>query len=115
MQIVQFVVDLHLVYFGSEFKPPSPRGYHSNIIIPAAYSYFVSSYWPHLPALGTCHGTESAAVFGCVLLSSYLLLFIKFYVDTYKKPTRGKKPVTNGHAVANGNGFVLFLFDSVYG
>jgi fatty acid elongase 3 len=85
MQIVQFVVDLHLVYFGT-------------------YSYFVSSYWPQLPSLGTCHGTESAAVFGCVLLSSYLLLFIKFYIDTYKKPARGKKPVTNGHAVANGNG-----------
>jgi fatty acid elongase 3 len=80
----------------------------------AAYSYFVSSYWPHLPALGTCHGTESAAVFGCVLLSSYLLLFIKFYIDTYKKPTQGKKPVTNGHAVANGNGFVLFVFDPVH-
>jgi fatty acid elongase 3 len=85
MQIVQFVVDLHLVYFGT-------------------YSYFVSAYWPHLPAYGTCHGTESAAVFGCVLLSSYLLLFIKFYVDTYKKPARGKKPVTNGDAAANGNG-----------
>jgi hypothetical protein len=33
MQIVQFVVDLHLVYFGSEFKYPSPRGWHSNIVI----------------------------------------------------------------------------------
>ncbi|KAH8997301.1 elongase of fatty acids ELO [Lactarius akahatsu] len=85
MQIVQFVVDLHLVYFGT-------------------YSYFASTYWPHLPVLGTCHGTESAAVFGCALLSSYLLLFIKFYIDTYKKPARGKKSVTNGHATANGNG-----------
>ena len=82
--------------------------------IRAAYSYFVSTYWPHLPSLGTCHGTESAAVFGCVLLSSYLLLFIKFYVDTYKKPARGKKSVTNGHAVANGNGFVLFVLDPIH-
>jgi fatty acid elongase 3 len=73
---------------------------------PLAYSYFASTYWPQLPSLGSCHGTESAAVFGCALLSSYLLLFIKFYIDTYKKPARGKKPVTNGHA--NGNGFVHF-------
>ncbi|KAF8506698.1 elongase of fatty acids ELO [Russula emetica] len=87
MQIVQFVVDLHLVYFGT-------------------YSYFAAAYWPELPVLGSCHGTESAALFGCALLSSYLLLFIKFYIDTYKKPARGKKPVTNGHA--NGNALVHF-------
>jgi fatty acid elongase 3 len=116
MQIVQFVVDLHLVYFGSEFKYNIFLQEDGTLILSSrtAYSYFVSAYWPHLPAYGTCHGTESAAVFGCVLLSSYLLLFIKFYVDTYKKPARGKKPVTNGDAAANGNGFVLFAFDPVH-
>lgn len=79
--------------------------YPSNALAPA-YSYFAASYWPELPVLGSCHGTESAALFGCALLSSYLLLFIKFYIDTYKKPARGKKPVSNGHA--NGNGLVHF-------
>ncbi|KAI0322329.1 GNS1/SUR4 membrane protein [Amylostereum chailletii] len=84
MQIVQFVVDLFVVYFGT-------------------YSYFVATYWPHLPHFGTCAGTESAALFGCGLLTSYLFLFINFYIQTYKKPVRGKKPITNGNGAANGN------------
>jgi hypothetical protein len=31
-----------------------------------------------------CAGAESAALFGCALLSSYLFLFIAFYKRTYK-------------------------------
>ncbi|KAG8741006.1 hypothetical protein FRC10_003465 [Ceratobasidium sp. 414] len=81
MQITQFIIDLVAVYF-------------------ASYSYFSATYWPHLPSFGTCSGTEGAAIFGCVLLTSYLLLFIDFYIRTYKAApaSRGKKPVANGHA-----------------
>ena len=70
---------------------------------PSAYSYYAANYFPNLPTLGSCAGTESAALFGCGLLSSYLVLFIQFYIQTYKKPA-GKKPVANGKAngVANG-------------
>ncbi|KAH9950345.1 GNS1/SUR4 membrane protein [Amylocystis lapponica] len=87
MQIAQFVIDLFAVYFGT-------------------YSYYTATYpalnsWPHL---GSCAGTETAAVFGCALLSSYLLLFIQFYINTYKKPVKGKRPTANGKAIANGNG-----------
>ncbi|KAI0348065.1 GNS1/SUR4 membrane protein [Trametopsis cervina] len=85
IQIAQFVIDLISCYFGT-------------------YNYFAATYWPHLPHLGSCAGTETAAIFGCLLLSSYLLLFIDFYIQTYKKP-KGKG-VANGKAngVANGNG-----------
>jgi len=85
MQIGQFVIDLFAVYFGT-------------------YSYYAANYFHNLPNLGSCAGTEFAAVFGCGLLTSYLLLFINFYIQTYKAPVKGKKPVANGKAVANGNG-----------
>jgi len=99
MQITQFIIDLFVVYF-------------------AAYSYFASTYYPFLPTVGSCAGTESAAIFGCALLSSYLGLFIDFYIRTYKpskkaaKKGEGEKTLGNGVgkvngvaiAVANGNG-----------
>lgn len=58
-----------------------------------------------MPVMGSCAGTESAALFGCGLLTAYLFLFINFYIQTYRKPsTRSKKPLANGNGVANGNG-----------
>jgi len=85
MQIAQFIIDLGVVYFGT-------------------YSHFFSKYqFDFLPVMGDCAGTETAAVFGCVLLSSYLGLFIKFYFQTYKKQVKVKKPTANGNAHANGH------------
>ncbi|KAK4702790.1 hypothetical protein P7C70_g3431, partial [Phenoliferia sp. Uapishka_3] len=58
LQISQFVIDLFVVYF-------------------ATYSYFVAEYFPGVFwSLGTCSGTEGAALMGCGLLTSYLFLFI---------------------------------------
>jgi len=110
MQITQFIIDLFVVYF-------------------AAYCYFASTYFPgQFPTPGTCAGEEHAAIFGCGLLTSYLFLFIDFYVRTYKggstkkstsKPIAAKDtgkiadnvkdavvpPKANGvHHHANGNG-----------
>jgi fatty acid elongase 3 len=83
MQIVQFVIDLFAVYF-------------------ASYNYFAYTYFPHMPTLGSCSGTESAASFGCLLLTSYLGLFIDFYIRTYKKAPAGGAKKANGSAHANG-------------
>nr|CAG8473805.1 1905_t:CDS:2 [Entrophospora candida]CAG8524441.1 5643_t:CDS:2 [Entrophospora candida] len=69
LQIVQFVIDLVFVYYCS-------------------YTYFTATYWPWMPNHGSCAGSERAAIFGCGLLSSYLLLFIGFYRKTYNaKPS----------------------------
>ena len=70
-----------------------------------AYSYFASTYFPNLPTVGTCAGEEHAAFLGCCLLTSYLFLFIDFYVRTYKKT--GNKKVSAEKAaktIANGSG-----------
>ncbi|KAF5390272.1 hypothetical protein D9757_002937 [Collybiopsis confluens] len=83
MQIVQFVIDLFIVYFGT-------------------WQHFATRYRPDLPHMGDCAGSESAAIFGCGLLTSYLGLFVNFYIQTYKKPA--KMPKANGHANGHSNG-----------
>ncbi|KAF1799108.1 fatty acid elongase [Mucor lusitanicus] len=79
LQITQFIIDLGIVYF-------------------CTYTYFSYTYIPILPDWGSCAGTETSALFGCALLSSYLLLFINFYRLTYKQkkqhqPTKAKNPI----------------------
>lgn len=69
MQITQFVIDLAFVYF-------------------ASYTYFTSRYFTTLPNYGICAGEEFAAFAGMAILSSYLLLFISFYIATYNKPSK---------------------------
>lgn len=66
LQILQFVIDLGFVYF-------------------ASYTYFTSTYFPSMPNKGRCAGEEFAAFSGMAILSSYLLLFISFYLATYRK------------------------------
>lgn len=71
LQIIQFVIALGFVYF-------------------ASYTYFTSTYFPWMPNHGKCAGEEFAAFSGIGVISSYLLLFISFYIATYKKD--GKRP-----------------------
>ncbi|KAI8142331.1 GNS1/SUR4 family-domain-containing protein [Fennellomyces sp. T-0311] len=80
MQIIQFVIDLVVIYS-------------------CTYTFYADKYAPHLPNFGTCSGGEGAAWFGCALLSSYLFLFINFYRMTYKAGANKKKAVV---AAANG-------------
>ncbi|KAF8203660.1 elongase of fatty acids [Pholiota molesta] len=84
MQIGQFIIDLVIVYFGT-------------------YERMAFKYFPGLPHISNCAGSERAAIFGCALLTSYLFLFINFYFQTYKKPAN-KKPTSNGIANGHANG-----------
>ncbi|TIB33607.1 hypothetical protein E3P86_02965 [Wallemia ichthyophaga] len=76
MQITQFIIDIFIVYF-------------------ATYQHYGYRWgWPHV---GDCTGSRFAAFCGCGLLTSYLFLFIAFYVKTYKsvgRRTSVKKAVT---------------------
>ncbi|KIN02646.1 hypothetical protein OIDMADRAFT_95312, partial [Oidiodendron maius Zn] len=74
LQIAQFVLDLGFVYF-------------------ASWDYFTSTYAQHLPHIGTCAGDPYAAVAGDVILSSYLVLFISFYIATYQKIEKGRDSI----------------------
>ena len=76
LQIVQFIIDLGFVYF-------------------ATYTYFTSTYFPWMPNHGRCAGEEFAAIAGCAILSSYLLLFISFYAATYRKAGKGGRKRSN--------------------
>lgn len=77
LQISQFVIDLGFVYF-------------------ASYTYLTYRYYPWMPTAGHCAGKEYAAFAGMGILSSYLVLFIIFYISTYKKPQSKSK----GHSRA---------------
>lgn len=114
MQIVQFIIDLFAVYFGSTWQILRASTSHELTLCLIAYSYFAATYFDGImPAVGSCAGTEAAALFGCGLLTSYLLLFINFYLQTYKGSSKGKKAVANGNGVANGraNGVAKYVYD----
>lgn len=74
-QIIQFVLDLGFVYFATYQK--------------IVFTYF-SDYKKILPVCGDCAGEMFAAYSGCAILSSYLVLFIAFYIDVYKKSSSKK-------------------------
>lgn len=74
-QIIQFILDLGFVYFATYQK--------------IVFNYF--HLWiGTLPVCGDCAGTMLAAYSGCAILSSYLVLFIAFYIDVYRKQSSKK-------------------------
>ena len=77
LQIVQFMVDLVFVYY-------------------VLYQKIVAAYFKNscLPASGDCFGSLTAISAGAAILTSYLFLFISFYIEVYKRgSTSGKKKI----------------------
>lgn len=92
-QIIQFVLDLGFVYFATYQK--------------IVFTYF-SNYRDILPVCGDCAGTMLAAYSGCAILSSYLVLFIAFYMEVYKKKSKRSKKIkaVQGGVAAQVNEYV---------
>lgn len=88
LQIIQFVIDLGMSLFAR--KGENIANISTGFVYFASYTYFTSTYFPWMPNAGKCAGEEFAAFAGMGILSSYLLLFISFYIATYKKD--GKRP-----------------------
>ncbi|KAF9517933.1 hypothetical protein BS47DRAFT_1338808 [Hydnum rufescens UP504] len=82
MQITQFVIDLCIVYF-------------------AVWQRLNHAGYLNLPYVEDCAGTDGAAAFGSLILTSYLFLFVDFYFRTYKSAPKG---ATGKAKLANGNG-----------
>jgi len=73
MQIVQFIIDIAIIY--------------SVLVANNLYKVF-----PNFILSYPCAGTDFAHVFGCIIVSSYLYLFIDFFKKTYK--TKSSKKAT---------------------
>lgn len=74
-QIIQFILDLGFVYFATYQK--------------LVYIY-LPDYIDRLHVCGDCAGTMLAAYLGCGILSLYLVLFIAFYIEVYRRNTSKK-------------------------
>jgi hypothetical protein len=91
LQIIQFVLDLgmfHPVLFALNTIKLMNVGF----IYFATWDYYAAEWGFESLHMGKCEGELFAAITGCVTLSSYLVLFISFYVATYRKPSgKGRK------------------------
>lgn len=54
----------------------------------ASWNGIVHRHWPQIPHVAACGGKTYAAVAGCSILTSYLVLFIIFYIATYQRAAK---------------------------
>jgi hypothetical protein len=82
LQIIQFIVDIGMLHDSRVKNLPtliSTKGF----IYFAMYTGFVSVLWPWLPNKGNCAGEPEGAYIGTAIITSYLVLFLAFYMKTY--------------------------------
>lgn len=72
LQITQFLLDLAAIYFCH------------------ATWYAHQGVLPQFLNFGSCHGTEFGGHFGMLVLTSYLYLFIEFFINTYSTKKHSK-------------------------
>ncbi|CCG22987.1 fatty acid elongase [Candida orthopsilosis Co 90-125] len=93
-QIIQFVLDLGFVYFAT----------YQKLVL-----HFLPNYTDILPVCGDCAGNLYSAYSGCAILSSYLVLFIAFYIDVYRRKSSKKSKIVkavHGGVAAQVNEYV---------
>ena len=89
-QIIQFILDIGFIYF-------------------ACYQKLASEIFIGLPHCGECVGSTMASLAGVGIISSYLVLFISFYINVYKrKDTKTSRVIkrANGGVAAKVNEYV---------
>lgn len=98
LQIIQFILDLgtcyDLLFPLCHVVPTVANGYQGFIYF-ATWDYYADEFGFDNLHIGKCEGDLPAAITGCVTLSSYLVLFISFYISTYRKPS-SKSRKANG-------------------
>ena len=81
LQITQFVIDLIAIYYVSwnlVANSPDLAKFRRESIFKWVFE--------NVGSRGeVCYGTYTAAIVGCSILSSYLLLFVQFFFKTYNK------------------------------
>lgn len=87
LQIVQFAVGLGTSPIFPTFVPQfDGKAYEwPGFIYFASYTYFSATYFPSLPTAGSCAAEEFASFAGIAVITSYIVLFLSFYVVTYRK------------------------------
>lgn len=93
-QIIQFILDLGFVYFAT----------YQKLVL-----HFLPNHTDIFPVCGDCAGHLYSAYSGCAILSSYLVLFIAFYIDVYKRKSSKKSKIVkavHGGVAAQVNEYV---------
>ncbi|KAL3898474.1 MAG: hypothetical protein SGCHY_002717 [Lobulomycetales sp.] len=86
LQIAQFVVDLVTIFYAS-FVLVSSSSEPGAVVVRKLFGISKGEE--------PCHGTVTAAFVGCFVITSYLVLFIRFFAQTYKTdPTKSSESKT---------------------